>query len=79
MEKIILTGKIAGKRARGRQMITFLQRIAEWSGVSGVELLQCTGNRNKWHKLAADVTRQGTRRKATTKTKLFSELKRKSL
>ena len=42
MEKIILMGKIAGKRARGRQRITFLQRIAEWSEISGIELTQCT-------------------------------------
>ena len=69
MEKIVLTGKIAGKRARGRQMITFLQRIAEWSGVSGVELIQCTENRNEWHKLVADVIRQDTRRRAATETK----------
>ena len=33
MGKVILTGKIAGKRARGRQRGTFLQRIAELSGM----------------------------------------------
>ena len=57
MEKIILTGKIAGKRARGRQRITFIQRIAEWTGMSGIELIQCTENRNEWRKLVADVIR----------------------
>ena len=31
IEKLALTGKIAGKRARGRHRVTFLQRIAEWS------------------------------------------------
>ena len=55
MEKIILTGKIAGKRARGRQRITFIQIIAEWSGMSGIELIQCTENRNEWYKLAFHV------------------------
>ena len=40
MEKIILEGKLAGKRARGRQRITFIQRITEWSGLSGIELIQ---------------------------------------
>ena len=39
MEKIMLTGKIAGKRATGRQRITFIQRLAEWSGMSGIELI----------------------------------------
>ena len=57
MEKIILTGKIAGKRTRGRQRIIFLQKISEWSGISGIELIQCTENRNEWHKLVADIIR----------------------
>ena len=57
MKKIILTGKIAGKRAKGRQRITFIQRIAEWSGMSGIELIQRTGNRNEWHKLVANIIR----------------------
>ena len=46
MEKIILRGKIPGKKARGRQRITFLQRIAEGSWMSGIELAQCKENRN---------------------------------
>ena len=36
IEKLALTGKVAGKRARGRQRVTFLQRIAEWSGKSTI-------------------------------------------
>ena len=57
IEKLALTGKIAGKRARGRQRVTFLQRIAEWSEKSAIELIQCTGRRNDWHKLVANVIR----------------------
>ena len=62
-EKMILMDKIEGKRARGRQRMAFLQTIAEWSGMSGIELIQYMENRNKWHKLVADVIRQGTRRR----------------
>ena len=41
IEKIILTVKIARKRARGRQRITFLHRIVDCSGMSEIELIQC--------------------------------------
>ena len=57
IEKLALTSKIAGKRARGRQRVTFLQRITEWSEKSAIELIQCTERRNDWHKLVADVIR----------------------
>ncbi|XP_069983736.1 uncharacterized protein [Penaeus vannamei] len=56
MEKLAHTGKIAGKRARGRQRLTFLQSIAEWSGRSAIGLIQCTESWN-WHKMVADVIR----------------------
>ena len=45
------------KSARDRQRITFLQITAEWSGMSGSELIKCTVNRNEWHKLVANVIR----------------------
>ena len=51
MEKLALTSKIAGKRARGRNRVTFLQEIGEWSGKSAIELIQCTESRNDWSKL----------------------------
>ena len=57
VEKLALTGKIAGNRARGRQWVTFLQRIAKWSGKSAIELIQCTESRNDWQKLVANIMR----------------------
>ena len=55
IEKVALTGKIAGKGARGRQRVIFLQRIAELNEKSMIELIQCTERRNDWHKVVADV------------------------
>ena len=80
IEKLALTGKIAGTRARGRQRITFLQRIAELSGKSTTELIQCTERRNGWHKLVADVIRKGITRRRCQKLEVpnvSSELSRK--
>ena len=56
-EKLAVTGKIAGRRVGGIQGVTFLQSIAELSRMSAIELIQCTGGRNDWHKLIADVIR----------------------
>ena len=55
--KLAHTGKIAGKRARGRRRGTFLLRIAERSRKPAIELIRCTENRKDWHKLVADVIR----------------------
>ena len=57
IEKLALTGKIAGKRARGRQRVMFLLRIAECNEKPAIELVQCTERRSNWHKLVADVIR----------------------
>ena len=45
IERLTLTGKIAGKRARGRQRMTYLRRIAKWSGKSTLELIKYSQNR----------------------------------
>ena len=37
--KLPLLGRIAGKRARERQRVTFLQRIAERNGKAAIELI----------------------------------------
>ena len=46
IEKLALAGKITGKRARGRQWVTYLQGIAEWSGKSAIEFIQWTESRD---------------------------------
>ena len=56
-EKLALTGKIAGKRPRGRQRVKFLQRIAEWNEKSAIELIHCMDGMKNWHKLVASVIR----------------------
>jgi len=56
LESLFLTGKIAGKRDRGRQRITFLQSIAAWTGMEKIELLRVAMDRMAWHFMVANVT-----------------------
>ena len=60
LECLFLTGKINGRRDRGRQRTTYLQSIAAWTGVDNIELLRLAKNRMDWHSMVAHVTGYGT-------------------
>ena len=55
IEMLAHMDKMAGKKARGRQRVRFLRRIAKWRGTSATELIMYTENRIEWYKLIADV------------------------
>ena len=64
LEFLSLTGKIEGKRSRGRQRITFLESLNSWvtgNNKDNLTFLRMTENREKWRIMIADVCpRQGT-------------------
>ena len=61
IENLALTGKINGRRDRGRQRLTYLNSISEWTNTSTMEPLRCTRNRKLWQNLTADIcSRHGT-------------------
>ena len=61
IENLALTGTINGRRDRGRQRLTYLNSVSEWTNTSTMELLRCTRNRKLWQNLTADVClRHGT-------------------
>ena len=64
LEFLSLTGKIEGKRSRGRQRITFLESLNSWvtgNNKDNLTFLRMTENRDKWRIMIADVcSRQGT-------------------
>ena len=64
LEFLSLTGKIEGKRSRGRQRITFLESLNSWvtgNNKDNLTLLRMTENREKYRIMIADVcSRQGT-------------------
>ena len=57
LENLSLTGKIEGKRARGRQRDTFMKslaRILDGNWTTG-SLLQATADRKRWQSMIANV------------------------
>ena len=65
LENLALTGKIVGRRSRGRRRILLmdsLQKLLEERGVKelGVVMIQKARNRGLWNSMIAKVNRYGT-------------------
>ena len=60
LEELFITGKIEGRRDRGRQRLTYLDSMAKWTGVPKEELLHKSKDRDKWKFMIANVIGHGT-------------------
>jgi hypothetical protein len=61
LENIVTTGKINGRKDRGRQREKMLDSLTKWHGrKSTTELIACTRDRESWRNMTANVYRQGT-------------------
>ena len=61
MECLVLQGLIQGKRARGRQRETYLDRIQRLVGVRACDIIQSVRSREGWKSMVAKACiRQGT-------------------
>ena len=61
LEELALTGKIEGKRARGRQRLTFISILSCWMKTSELEILRAAKDRKVWKPMAVKVlTKQDT-------------------
>ena len=64
LEHLALTGKIEGKRGRGRPRVTYLESLNRWvtgKNQSNVGFLRASEQRNEWRVIIADVcSRPGT-------------------
>ena len=64
LEHLALTGKINGKRSRGRPRITFLESLNSWATenkMDNISFLRLSENRDNWHNVITDVcSRPGT-------------------
>ncbi|XP_063611050.1 uncharacterized protein LOC134784809 [Penaeus indicus] len=65
IESLALTGKIEGKRSRGRRRFTWMSSLRSWLTEKGVQypevrLLQMTKDREAWHAMIANVLGYGT-------------------
>ena len=58
IEKLMLSGKIEGKKSRGRQRIKYLDSLKNYVAqdpMDNIELLRRTDNREEWQALVVDV------------------------
>lgn len=56
LECVALQGKIEGKRARGRQRITYLDRVKKVTGIANTaEIFACARNRQRWRDMVAQA------------------------
>ncbi len=71
LENLVLTGKIDGKRSRGRRRQLWTASLVEWIKERGVknltemELLSKANDRELWHNMIAKVSWYGTERDQT--------------
>jgi hypothetical protein len=61
IEHIVITGKISGRRDRGRQREKNLDGLANWLGERSItEMINKARDRNGWRCMTANVCRLGT-------------------
>ena len=61
IENLIVTGKLEGKRGVGRPRLTFIRSLSDWIGISEIELIRATSDRQGWKVIISDVwNRHGT-------------------
>ena len=61
IEKLSLTGKVEGKRARGTQRMTYLSNIKEWTNrTNGNELIQACQDRAVWRSMTVNALAHDT-------------------
>ena len=64
IENLSLTGRVEGKRARGRQRMTYLSNIKEWTNrKNGNELIQACQDRDIWRSMIVNALAHDTLRR----------------
>ena len=60
-ESTTVTGKIEGKRDRGKQRLTFTKSLSNLMRIDGVEMIRASQDREKWSVMTSQVwIRHGT-------------------
>ena len=61
IENLSLTGKVEGKKARGRQRIMYLSNIEDWTNrTNGNELIQACQDREVWRSMIVNALAHDT-------------------
>src|SRR5437870_13335941 len=49
IENFSISGKIEGKRCRGRQGITYTKSLSVWMKIEGTQMIRASKDRDKWN------------------------------
>ena len=61
MENLAATGKIKGKRGRGRPRVGYVKALSEWAEVDAKEMMKATKSRVSWKTMTVSaLEKQGT-------------------
>ena len=64
IENLSLTGKVEGKRARGRQRMAYLNNVKDWANITnGSDLTHACQDREVWKHMIADALWHDTQRR----------------
>ena len=53
--RLVVQGKVEGKRGPGRRRTSWLKNLRQWSGKTSIELVRTAANRIKWATMIANV------------------------
>jgi len=68
IESFSISGKIEGKRCRGRQRIIYTKSLSEWMKVEETEMIRASKDREIWKTMTTQAwTRHGTWKKKNNK------------
>ena len=60
MEHLAVTGKIEGKRGRGRPRVGYVKVLSKWANVEAKELMKTAKTRVEWKAMTVNALKHGT-------------------
>ena len=58
MEHLAVTGKIEGKRGRGRSRVGYVKALSKWAKVEAKELMKTTKSRVEWRVVTVNALKK---------------------
>ena len=58
LEHLAVTGKIEGKKGRGRPRVGYVKALSTWANVEAKELMKTTKSRVEWRAMTANALKE---------------------